>query len=72
MDGHEVIKRLKGRPDTSDIPVIVLTGVEINGGRVRALSLGATDYFTKSGSLGRLFEAAARILSGKHRPLRDR
>jgi len=55
-DGHEVMRALKGNPDTADIPIIVLTGVEIDGGRVKALSLGATEYVTKSGGLSKLFE----------------
>ncbi|MBA7651048.1 Protein-glutamate methylesterase/protein-glutamine glutaminase [subsurface metagenome] len=64
MDGYEVIKILKDNPDTVNTPIIVLTGVEIDGGRVRALSLGATEYVTKSGGLGKLFESIENILSG--------
>jgi DNA-binding response OmpR family regulator len=66
MDGHEVIKQLKHQKATSDIPIIVLTGVEIDGGRVKALSMGATEYFIKSGGLSKLFETAADILSGQY------
>ncbi len=62
MDGHEVIRTLKSQPDTSDIPIIVLTGVEVAGGKVKALSLGANDFITKSGGLSKLFETAASIL----------
>jgi len=40
----------------------VMTGLEIDGGRVKALSIGATDYFNKSGELSRLFEAVENIL----------
>jgi len=65
MDGYEVMRVLKGDPETADIPIVVLTGVEINGGRVKALSLGATEYATKSGGLTKLFEDIEDILSGK-------
>ena len=65
MDGYEVMRVLKGKPDTSNIPIIVLTGVEIDGGRVKALSLGATEYVTKSGGLSKLFEDIEGILGGK-------
>jgi len=65
MDGYEVMRVLKGNPETADIPIVVLTGVEINGGRVKALSLGATEYVTKSGGLTKLFEDIEDILSGK-------
>ena len=62
MDGYEVMRVLKGNPETADIPIVVLTGVEINGGRVKALSLGATEYATKSGGLTKLFEDIEDIL----------
>ena len=65
MGGHEVMTVLKGKPDTAGIPIIVLTGVEINGGRVKALALGATEYVTKSGGLRKLFEVVENILGGK-------
>ncbi len=56
MDGYEVMNRLKQNQKTAHIPIIVLTGVEIDGGRVRALLLGADDYVTKSDGLDALFE----------------
>jgi PAS domain S-box-containing protein len=56
MDGYEVMSQLKRNQKTAPIPIIVLTGVEIDGGRVRALSLGADDYVTKSDGLDALFE----------------
>ena len=42
-----------------------MDGIEIDGGRVKALSVGATEYFTKSGGLGKLFETIDNILSGR-------
>ena len=65
IDGHQVIKELKRQTSTRDIPIIVLTGVEVKEGKVKVLSMGATDYFTKSGGLSKLFETAANILAGK-------
>jgi len=65
MDGHDVMRVLKGKPDTADIPIVVFTGVEINGGRVKALSLGATEYVTKSGGLSKLFDTIENNLRGK-------
>ncbi|MBN1643733.1 MAG: PAS domain S-box protein [Dehalococcoidales bacterium] len=65
MNGYEVITALKNNPQTSDIHIVIVTGIDIDGGRVKALSIGATDYFSKSEELGKLFEAVERILSEK-------
>ncbi len=65
MDGHQVIKELKKKPKTAHIPIIVLTGVEIDGEQITTLSLEATDYITKSGGLSKLFESAANILANR-------
>jgi PAS domain S-box-containing protein len=64
MDGYEVMKALKQKPETAQIPILVMTGVEIDGSRVKALSVGATDYFTKSGGFGKMFQTIDSILSG--------
>lgn len=47
MDGNEVLKKLKANPDTSGIPVLMLTakGEEID--RILGLELGADDYIVK-------------------------
>jgi CheY-like chemotaxis protein len=63
MDGYETIKALKSNPETSGIHIIVMTGIEIDDGRVKALSIGAEDYFKKSGSIDQLIQAVERILS---------
>jgi len=65
MDGYEVMKSLKLKPETAHIPVLVMTGVEIDGSRVKALSVGATDYFTKSGDFSKMFQTIESILGEK-------
>jgi DNA-binding response OmpR family regulator len=62
MDGYEVMKALKRKPETAQIPILVMTGVDIDGSRVKALSVGATDYFSKSGGFGKMFETIETIL----------
>jgi len=62
MDGYEVMKALKRQADTAKIPIVVMTGVEIDGSRVKALSVGATEYFTKSGGFSQMFQAIEAIL----------
>jgi len=47
VNGYEIIKVLKHRPDTKDIPVIFLTGKTDPDDEVFGLNLGAVDYITK-------------------------
>jgi PAS domain S-box-containing protein len=65
MDGYEVIKALKSNPETANIRIVLVTGIEIDGGRVKALSIGATEYVPKSGDFNRLYEAIDNILVSK-------
>jgi len=50
MDGYEVCRRLKGDPDSSQIPVIFLTARSDEGDEARGLSIGAVDYIAKPAS----------------------
>lgn len=54
IDGWEVARRLKAKPDTSGIPVIALTAHAMVGDRDRALDAGCDDYDTKPVELRRL------------------
>jgi putative two-component system response regulator len=47
MDGYEVCRRLKGNPETADIPVIFLTAKSNTMDEEKGLELGAVDYITK-------------------------
>jgi len=47
IDGFEVCRRLKGNPDTQEIPVIFLSALDETGDKVRGLQLGAVDYVAK-------------------------
>ena len=46
-NGYDTIKKLKGKPETADIPVIFLTGKNEPENEILGLSLGAIDYITK-------------------------
>ena len=47
MNGYEVCKRLKVDPDTADIPVIFITGLDDAQAESQGLEAGALDYVTK-------------------------
>lgn len=47
MDGITILKRLKAKEATADIPVMMLTAKETEFDKVNALDLGADDYMTK-------------------------
>jgi signal transduction histidine kinase len=47
MDGFEVLKRLRGNPQTIDIPVILVTTADGDEDEQLGFDLGAVDYITK-------------------------
>ncbi len=47
MDGKELIKLLKARPDTQSIPVVMLTAKSEEVDRIIGFELGADDYIPK-------------------------
>ncbi len=65
MNGYEVIKALKSRPETSEIRIVLMTGIEIEGGRAKAISAGATEYVPKASGLKKLYETIDHILGSK-------
>ena len=48
LDGFEVLKELKINPETSNIPVIILTNLERTEDVDKALALGAKTYLVKA------------------------
>jgi PAS domain S-box-containing protein len=47
LDGFEVCRRLKARPQSRDIPIIFVSVSGEQAERVKGLNLGAVDYITK-------------------------
>lgn len=54
MDGLEVLRQLRGEPNTGEVPVLILTAREDEDLRLKCLQAGADDYFLKHGSLEEL------------------
>ena len=46
-DGLEIVKKLRKRPDTKKIPVIMVTAKSTEIDKVKGLDMGADDYLTK-------------------------
>lgn len=63
MDGVEACKILKGSPDTSDIPIIMLSARNDDADKVLSLELGADDYVTKPFSMRDLHARVRALLS---------
>ena len=60
MNGYELLKRLKIRPETSEIPVIMLTAAK---DKVDGLTVHPDSYLAKPFSLVEFWEKVGRFLS---------
>ena len=60
LSGIEVCRRLRGRQETRNVPIIMLTARGEETDRIRGLDTGADDYLTKPFSMTELAGAAAR------------
>ena len=47
MNGYQVAAKIKGNPDTKNIPVILLSALDDRNSRVHGLNVGAEDFLTK-------------------------
>ncbi len=66
MNGFELLKQLKNQPETSMIPVIVLTAWNSTGDKLRGFELGASDYLTKPFEAAELRARVCAALRAKH------
>jgi CheY-like chemotaxis protein len=57
MDGFETLKHLKAKPDTSSIPVVVVSSIDGEDDIKRAIDLGALSHLGKPTTLDALKEA---------------
>ena len=62
LSGIELIRRLRARPETQRLPVIMLTARGEEGERVRGLATGADDYIVKPFSVPELIARVRALL----------
>ena len=62
MDGLELTQKIKGNPDTKDIPIIALTAYAMKGDREKFLAAGCDGYIGKPVDTQELPKIVARFL----------
>ncbi len=67
MSGVEVCRQLRRRPETRNVPIIMLTARSEEADKVRGLNVGADDYMTKPFSMVELL-ARVRALLRRAKP----
>jgi CheY-like chemotaxis protein len=65
IDGWEATRRLKGNPQTQDIPVIALSAHALAGSREKALAAGCDEFDTKPIEFDRLVATMRRVLAAR-------
>jgi len=65
MDGLEVLRRLKGAPETSFIPVILITALDQYVNILTGCKMGADEYITKPFTRTQLITSINRLLNGE-------
>ncbi|MEE9121591.1 MAG: response regulator [Syntrophobacteria bacterium] len=67
MDGFEVLRRLKAAPETSSIPVILLSALNQLKDISTGYEMGADHYITKPFTIAHLMTVIDHLLSGDKR-----
>ena len=70
MDGLEIVKKLRSRPDTVRVPIILVTAKTTQLDKVKGLDIGADDYLTKPFGVMELISRVKALLR-RSRALQD-
>jgi twitching motility two-component system response regulator PilG len=62
MDGFEVCRQIKGNPETSYIPVVMLTAKKSSQDLARGRQVGADEYITKPFKSAKVMEIIGTLL----------
>jgi DNA-binding response OmpR family regulator len=68
FDGFEVCRRLRQNPQTSKIPIIIISALDDPESRKKATEAGATTYFVKPFSAIALLKELEAVKAGKPSP----
>ena len=63
VDGWEATRRLKGNPQTRDIPIIILSTHALAGEREKAIAAGCDEFDTTPIEFDRLVATVRRVLA---------
>jgi len=75
MDGFELARRIRSEPQWADIPILMVTGRDSHGDRLRAVEAGVSDFLPKPWELMELHlrsEALLRVKSSLDAVKRER
>ncbi|HSJ10381.1 MAG TPA: SpoIIE family protein phosphatase [Longimicrobiales bacterium] len=65
MDGYEVCRRLRGMPETAEVPIIFLSSLDDVRDKARGFDAGANDYVTKPFDLLEIHARVGALLKAK-------
>lgn len=65
MDGFEVCKRIKARPETRLTPVVLITGLSDTEDRIKGINAGADDFLSKPIDLNELLARTRSLIKLK-------
>jgi two-component system phosphate regulon response regulator PhoB len=68
MDGLAVMKTLRAKPETQNLPVLMLTGMTDEPSTRAGFEAGVTDYVTKPFSIPQLTARVRACLARRHVP----
>jgi two-component system, OmpR family, phosphate regulon response regulator PhoB len=68
LSGYEVLSQMRARPESAELPVVVLTARRDEADRVKGLELGADDYVTKPFSPRELVLRVSAVLRRSRAP----
>jgi len=70
VDGWEATRRLRGNPQTRDIPIIALSAHALAGEHEKAMAAGCDEFDTKPIEFDRLVATVRRVLAHRTRSRR--